>query len=126
MSRRPEVYHGGMALAFILVIMLGLFLVFHLPRTWYHLLAAWLVAINLVTFGYYGFDKARARTSARRVPETVLHGLVLLGGTLGAYSGMALFRHKTVKTSFRMVFWVIVVMQVLLIVAVIYRIYRYQ
>ena len=56
MSRtRPEVYYGGIALGFVLGIVVLLFLVFRLPWTWYHFLAGWLVAINLVTFFYYGF-----------------------------------------------------------------------
>jgi uncharacterized membrane protein YsdA (DUF1294 family) len=73
---------------------------------------AWLVGLTLVTFAYYGFDKARARTGGRRVPEAALHLLALLGGTGGALCGMYYFRHKTVKGSFRIVFWLILILQV--------------
>jgi uncharacterized membrane protein YsdA (DUF1294 family) len=121
---RPEVYHGVIA-AIISLAMVGLlFLVFRLPRTWYHLAAAWLLAVNLTTFAYYGYDKARARSSRSRVPEVMLHGLVLLGGTLGGYLAMRLFRHKTIKPSFRLMFWFIVVLQAALAVAVAYRLWK--
>jgi uncharacterized membrane protein YsdA (DUF1294 family) len=73
------------------------------------------VAINLTTTAYYGYDKLQAIRAGRRVPERVLHGLALGGGSLGAYLGMRLFRHKTLKGSFRRVFWVIVVLQAALV-----------
>jgi uncharacterized membrane protein YsdA (DUF1294 family) len=74
-------------------------------------LGCWLASVNVVTIGYYGFDKARARGSEGRVPELVLHGLSALGGSPGAYLAMSLFRHKTVKGSFRILFWCIVILQ---------------
>ncbi|MCI0459085.1 MAG: DUF1294 domain-containing protein [Gemmataceae bacterium] len=82
---------------------------------WVHVLGCWLVAVNVVAFGYYGYDKARARSAASRVPEAILHGLVAVGGSLGAYTGMEVFRHKTVKGRFRILFWCIVALQVVLI-----------
>lgn len=57
---------------------------------WYYL-----IGINLLTFLLYGLDKAKARRGAWRIPEKVLLGCGLLGGTLGALAGMKLFRHKT-------------------------------
>ena len=76
------------------------------------LVFAWLISITLVTFLTYGFDKQIAGSSRMRVPERVLLALTLAGGTLGAYVGMRLFRHKTIKTSFRVKFWTIVIIQV--------------
>jgi uncharacterized membrane protein YsdA (DUF1294 family) len=35
-----------------------------------------------------------------RVPEIVLHGLVLLGGFPGGWAGRSMFRHKTQKRFF--------------------------
>ncbi len=83
--------------------------------TWQALLATWLVGINLTALGYYGFDKVRARRASQRVPEAALHLLALLGGSVGAYAGMQLFRHKTVKGRFQFFFWSIVILQVGLI-----------
>jgi uncharacterized membrane protein YsdA (DUF1294 family) len=121
---RPEWYHTWMALGLTLLIAGGLLMALRPPLTWPPLAAAWLAGVNLVAFGYYGFDKRRARQGGRRVPELVLHGLTFAGGSLGAYAGMELFRHKTVKGSFRIFFWCLVVMQVLLIGAVVYRLVK--
>ena len=93
-------------------------------RYWYNLLLCWLLAVNLITFAYYAYDKRRARGARPRVPESVLHGLALAGGTLGAYLGMRLFRHKTVKGSFRLIFWTIAVLQVCLVVAALWRLWK--
>ncbi len=59
-----------------------------------------LVALNFATFIAFGIDKARAEDGARRISEATLLTLALLGGTLGAYAGRALFRHKTRKQPF--------------------------
>ncbi len=75
-------------------------------------LATWLIGISLVTFGTYGWDKWQAKRQGFRVPELVLHGEALVGGTLGALIGQSLFRHKTIKGRFRIVFWTIFVLQI--------------
>src|SRR5262245_5401447 len=98
---RPEWYHGGWALALSLLLAGGLLGVFRPALRWEYLLGAWLFGVNVVAFGYYGFDKGRARSQGRRIPEAVLHGLAIAGGSLGAYAGMRTFRHKTIKGSFR-------------------------
>jgi uncharacterized membrane protein YsdA (DUF1294 family) len=60
------------------------------------------------------------------VPEKVLHGLALAGGSIGAYAGMHAFRHKTVKSSFRLVFWTIIVLQLALIGLVVWRLWGHK
>ena len=125
-GRRPDWWsHGATALGLGLLGAAALLLGFRPTLTWAHCLGAWLVSINVVAFGYYGYDKGQARRSSRRVPEAVLHGLSLAGGSLGAYAGMRLFRHKTIKGTFRIFFWFVVVMQVALIAAVVYRLARH-
>jgi uncharacterized membrane protein YsdA (DUF1294 family) len=74
-------------------------------------LGCWLASVNVVAIAYYAYDKVRARGNGSRVPELVLHGLSAIGGSPGAYLAMALFRHKTVKSSFRILFWCIVILQ---------------
>lgn len=114
--------HGLTALAITAALTLALQLALRLPWAWYWPLACWFVAVNAVTFAYYGYDKGQARTDgAPRVPEVVLHGLAAAGGTGGAYGGMRYFRHKTLKGPFRIVFWFVAVLQGLLIAALIYR-----
>src|SRR5690606_29986534 len=61
--------------------------------------------LSLVSFVAYGWDKRRAKLAQRRVPERTLHWLAVLGGWPGAMAGQRTFRHKTQKTSFRIVFW---------------------
>ena len=120
----PTRFHGAVGLALSLLGGVGLMLLFRAAWGPFHLLAAWMAAVNLTAFAYFGYDKLCARVGARRVPEAVLHGLAFAGGSLGAYGGMQVFRHKTIKSSFRIFFWFIVVMQLLLIAAVIYRLIR--
>ena len=78
---------------------------------------SWLLSANVVAFAAYGYDKRIAGTQRTRVPERTLLALVIVGGSLGAFTGMHLFHHKTAKTSFQVRFWIIVLIQVLLLVA---------
>ena len=48
----------------------------------------------------FGFDKIRAEAGTWRVSEGTLLTLAFLGGSIGAYAGRALFRHKTRKQPF--------------------------
>ena len=80
-----------------------------------------LVAVmSLVAFAAYGFDKQRARSNGRRVPEKTLHGMALFGGWPGAWIGQRLFRHKTQKLGFRVVFWLCVAVHLLVVGGVAY------
>jgi uncharacterized membrane protein YsdA (DUF1294 family) len=56
--------------------------------------------INLITFILFGLDKIRARAGSGRVSEGALLTWAFLGGSIGAYAGRALFRHKTRKQPF--------------------------
>ena len=67
----------------------------------------------------FGIDKAKAETGTWRVKESTLLTLALLGGTLGAYAGRALFRHKTRKQPFGANLLAIAVLQVLALGALI-------
>lgn len=60
----------------------------------------WLAGTGIVTFLLYGFDKMQAKRNAGRVPEIVLHLLVLAGGFFGGWTGRFAFRHKTRKPVF--------------------------
>jgi len=83
----------------------------------FDLLLSWLVSINLVAFLTYGFDKIQARRHSRRVTERTLLLLALIGGSIGALLGMQIFRHKTIKASFRRRFWLVIAAQAALIAA---------
>ena len=74
----------------------------------------YLVLINLAAFLLMGIDKFRARRELWRIPEKVLFGSALLGGSIGAIAGMFFFRHKTRHLSFRLGFPVILLLQIVL------------
>lgn len=60
----------------------------------------YLLAVNFITFLLYGDDKSRARRHAWRIPEKVLIGAAVIGGSIGALLGMSIFHHKTRKPKF--------------------------
>src|SRR5262245_51611517 len=103
------------ALTLTLALGAGLWLLLGRSPNWQCALACWLVALNAVTFLYYGYDKWQSRRGRPRVPEFVLHARAIGGGSLGAYLGMQVFRHKTIKGRFRIAFWLIVLLQVTLL-----------
>ena len=74
----------------------------------------YLVLINLAAFLLMGIDKFRARRELWRIPEKVLFGSALLGGSIGAIAGMFFFRHKTRHLSFRLGLPVILLLQIVL------------
>lgn len=85
-----------------------------------HPLLGALAGINVATILLYGYDKAVAGGARSRVPENLLHALALLGGSPAALLSQTVFRHKTVKTSFRRVYWLIVVLQLAVIIAAVW------
>ncbi|RMO83611.1 hypothetical protein ALQ33_01475 [Pseudomonas syringae pv. philadelphi] len=67
-----------------------------------------LLGMSLLAFVLYRHDKRQAGNGGQRTPENVLHTLELLGGWPGALLAQQLFRHKTRKVSFQVVFWLVV------------------
>lgn len=60
----------------------------------------YLGTMNVAAFLLYGLDKQKARMNRWRIPEKVLLGIAVIGGSVGAYAGMRAFRHKTQKMKF--------------------------
>lgn len=60
----------------------------------------YLLIINAVSLFLMHQDKQNAKHRGPRVPEVVLMGCALLGGSAGAAAGMLLFHHKTRKPLF--------------------------
>jgi len=59
-------------------------------------------------FAGHWIDKRKAESGEWRTPENTLHLFELLGGWPGAFLAQRLFRHKTEKVSYQVVFWLIV------------------
>ena len=74
---------------------------------------AYILGFGLITFLTYGCDKFRAVRHGRRVPELALQSLSVLGGALGGWAGMLVWRHKTQHTSF----WIAQIVGTVVIVA---------
>ncbi|VVP27421.1 hypothetical protein PS874_04036 [Pseudomonas fluorescens] len=81
----------------------------------------WLGGISRVPLAAYGIvsglafllywsDKRKARLDRWRIPENVLHAVELAGGWPGALLAQQVFRHKTRKLSFQLLFWMIVLL----------------
>ena len=86
----------------------------------YFILLIYLEAVNLAALVVMGLDKHRSRVQRERIPESVLLGLALLGGSVGVLGGMYLFRHKTRKPKFTVGVPMILAMEVLFFIMVIY------
>ena len=71
-----------------------------LPWLWIALIGT--VAMSIVTFFAFGIDKWKAKRNRWRIPEATLLLFAFLLGAPGAWLGSKTFRHKTVKTSFRL------------------------
>ncbi len=82
------------------------------------------VLASLICFVMYGLDKRRAKLQARRIPERTLHGFALVGGWPGALWAQRIFRHKTQKKSFRLFFWMIVLLHLIVLGYTIYWTYQ--
>ena len=80
-------------------------------ETWWIVAGAYAV-MSVLSFLAYGWDKWSAKRGTWRTPEKTLHTLDLLGGWPGGYVASQLFRHKTQKMSYRVVFWLIVALHV--------------
>ena len=59
-----------------------------------YLLIYWLI-MNVIGILVMGVDKSRAKRGAWRIPEKYLFLVSFLGGSLGSWAGMYMFRHKT-------------------------------
>lgn len=61
------------------------------------------VVIGIIAFCAFGIDKYKAKRDMQRISERTLLLLSILGGALGAFAGMKLFRHKTQHVKFKII-----------------------
>ena len=83
------------------------------------MLPFWLCALyfgaSFVAFVVYAWDKMAARGGRSRTPEKSLHLLGLIGGWPGALVARQVFRHKSKKQPFIIVFWGTVAVNVIVL-----------
>jgi len=71
-----------------------------------------LLLVNACTFVRFWQDKERAVAGERRIPESDLLGLALIGGSPGALLARSCFRHKTRKQPFSTYLYLILAVQI--------------
>ncbi len=65
------------------------------------LLLYYFVCVNVLTFLVYGIDKSKARQGKWRISEATLLLFAVIGGSIGAWLGMRVWRHKTMHKKFK-------------------------
>ena len=81
----------------------------HKVLLWY------LVVMNFVSLIAYALDKIRAIEHASRVRNIILLALAFFGGSIGAITGMYIFRHKTKKDYYTVGVPLIIIMQLVVL-----------
>lgn len=80
----------------------------------------YIIIINIISFFLMFLDKQRAIKHNWRIPEKTLFLSALLGGSLGSFLGMYIFRHKTKHWYFVIGMPVIFLCQMVLVFLCIY------
>ena len=76
----------------------------------------YLIAINIIAFLTYGFDKFKAKKGKWRIPESSLLLLAIIGGSIGAWFGIKVWHHKTLHKKFKYGIPLIVIAQIAIVV----------
>jgi len=66
----------------------------------------------------YGIDKLKAKKGLWRIPEVTLLMLAVIGGSIGAWCGMMVWRHKTKHLKFKFGVPAILFVQIALLIYV--------
>ena len=77
----------------------------------------YLALLNIADFVLMAVDKQSAQLHRRRIPETNLLALAVLGGSIGGILAMVLLRHKIRKPAFAVGLPVIALVQLGLVLA---------
>ena len=75
----------------------------------------YLTIINLLEFFLMGLDKLFAIKKMYRIPEFTLLFISFIGGSLGGIIGMYLFRHKTKKLKFILLFPLFLILNIIIL-----------
>ena len=97
------------------------YLVYHARQLPILSVVCYLLVVNLLTFLTYRYDKRAAIDRRWRIPESTLHMLMFCGGTIGAFIAQRRLRHKNRKQSFQVVFWILCVIQCMILMLLLFR-----
>ena len=79
------------------------------------------IVMSVIAFAAFGLDKYKAKTDRWRTKEKTLFLFAILGGGVGAFLGMQVFRHKTKHTQFVIGIPLIMIVQLILIGWIIWK-----
>ena len=86
----------------------------------YKIVLAYFILVNVVAFIAFGADKFKSIKEFRRIPESSLMLLAIVGGSIGALFGMKVFNHKTLHLKFKYGVPTILILQIALALYLIY------
>lgn len=92
-----------------------------MEQTLLYILLTYWGMINLLTFFIFGFDKWKAKRMKWRISETILLTLAAMGGSIGAWLGMKIWKHKTLHKKFKYGIPFIILLQISLCIYVFYQ-----
>ena len=72
----------------------------------------YLVLVNALGLLIMPIDKENAKRGWRRVSELTLMSIAFIGGSIGMYLGIFIFRHKTKKLLFTVGIFVMILFQI--------------
>lgn len=76
---------------------------------------AYFIAVNIVTFALFAYDKYCAKNNKWRVRESTLLIWTAIGGSLGAVAAMEICHHKTLHLKFKFGVPILFFLQIILI-----------
>lgn len=79
-------------------------------------LVYYIIFINILAFFIYGLDKRRAIKKNWRISEQLLLTLALIGGGIGSFFGMHIFRHKTHRLKFKIGVPLLTILSIIIII----------
>lgn len=75
----------------------------------------YVVIVNVITYGLFGWDKFQAKRGGGRISEKTLLTLCAAGGASGGLIAMNAFKHKRQKSLFKVAVPLLLVVHVVLV-----------
>lgn len=71
-----------------------------MKETWFFIVIIYIFIMSIIGFATMAIDKKKSIKRGWRIPELTLILIAFMGGALGSYIGMYMFRHKTKHLKF--------------------------